>query len=448
MAKLNHWNPQSWKNFPVLQQPEWPDKSEFEAVISKIKSLPALVFAGETRELKKLLSRVNENKAFVLQCGDCAESFDSCRGPRIHALLNLFLQMVSIIGFSGGKRVISIGRVAGQYAKPRSRPTEIVNDQEMPVYRGDMINSSFPSMEARIPDPNRILEGYYLSGLTLNLLRAFVQGGYSDTGMSINWSKDEHNEDTFSYQEMMKTLNRSLLAIESLGYDINTQSPPQLQLFTSHEALVLDYEAALTRMDSITKAWYAASAHMLWIGDRTRTLGEGHLEFLSGVENPIGVKVGPTATSEELLKICEKLNPEKEEGKLIFISRLGSDLISQRLPGLLNIVAGKRPDVIWMCDPMHGNTFVNAAGIKTRSMEQIVGELKAFFSICVSQNVVPGGAHIEMTPDNVNECLGGLAGIKDRDLQTAYHSLCDPRLNHIQAREVAREIAKLLCNSD
>lgn len=440
-----NWNPNSWKRLPVRQQPSWPDERAYKNVIQKISNLPALVFAGETRELRQQLANVNKGGAFVLQCGDCAEAFDLCRGKRVHGLLNLILQLVAILGAEGGKRVVSIGRIAGQYAKPRSKDYEDVDGVSMPVYRGDMVNSCVPDPALRVPDPDRILEGYYLSGITLNLLRAFAQGGYSNASMGMMWARDTvDSQDSAKYEDVVSGLNKSLVVLESLGYDLRKDSKPAFHLFTSHEALLLDYESALTRVDSITEKWYATSAHMVWVGERTREANEGHIEYIRGIENPVGVKVGPSARVGELLGLADRVNPNREEGKLIFICRIGAAKINELLPKIVATVGESRKDIIWICDPMHGNTFTTRNGNKTRCVEDILFEIERFFAILRDHDITPGGIHLEVTPDAVTECVGGACNLTEDDLKLNYATLCDPRLNPKQARDIVSHVGAML----
>jgi len=440
------WNKNSWRTLPIQQQPSWPDDLECKATLNKLASLPALVFAGETRKLKLQLAEVLEGKAFVLQAGDCSEDFTRCNGPRIHDLLKVILQMSIIIAYAGEKKVVKIGRIAGQYAKPRSSNTEIHEGLELPSYRGDMVNSPKPTMQARIPDPKRMLEGYFMSTSTLNLVRAFTRGGYAAIDQVHSWSEANFNTIPAGqqYEEIVKGIRKSINFIKAVGLDTSVTQLNETSLYTSHEALLLEYEEAFTRIDTTTGLWYDASAHFVWLGDRTRQYDGAHIEFLRGINNPIGMKIGPNHKIDDIKRIIQRLNPENESGRLTLITRFGSKKIETLLPRLINEIKREGFNILWMCDPMHGNTYTNNLNQKTRLFEDILEEIRLFWQIHQVENTIAGGVHIELTGDNVTECLGGNRKLLDKDLLDNYQSNCDPRLNAEQAVELAFEIAKII----
>jgi 3-deoxy-7-phosphoheptulonate synthase len=444
--KTSEWSKSSWRSFPVYQQPQWPDKQMLDDELKKVSRLPALVFAGETRALKRQLAEAAEGRAFVLQCGDCAEDFASCHGPRIHDLLKVILQMSIILAFAGEKQVVRIGRIAGQYAKPRSSDTETINGMEIPSYRGDMINSPEPTLEARTPDPRRIVEGYFRSTATLNLVRAFTRGGYAALDYVQEWHRDfcEAFPANRKYMELVGGIRKAVNFTKAIGYDIYTPQLNQTTLYTSHEALLLDYEEAMTRIDTTTGDWYDTSAHMLWIGERTRQPDAAHVEFMRGIGNPVGVKIGPNHDIDDIKRVVEKLNPDNAAGRLTLITRFGAEKVGILLPKLLNELKKEGSKIVWSCDPMHGNTYSNQFQMKTRNLEEIIKELRAFCQIHDAEGSVPGGVHLELTGDKVTECIGGTRRLLDTDLQKNYRTNCDPRLNAEQAVELAFELAEIL----
>lgn len=424
MEKIK-WSPNSWKNFESLQQPDWNNKI-LEDVLLKLKNLPALVFSGETRNLSEDLLDVYEGGSFVLQVGNCAESFDECNGRNIHNFLRIFLQMSCIFELLSGKKVIKIGRIAGQYAKPRSKEKEFINDQELYTYRGDMVNSYKKTLDGRTPDPKRLLEGYFKSVSTLNLLRAFNQGGYLDIENFNDWSKHPQVQD-FLQNNIKK------IELENLS---------SRRVYISHEGLLLDYESCFARIDTtVTQKWYSTSAHTLWIGERTRSSTGAHVEFFSGVGNPIGVKISHNFEIEDIRNLLLKLNPSKEKSRIIFIIRMGKDNIGIFLPKLIRGVQNLGYNIIWMCDPMHGNTK-SKNGLKFRNFDDIYNEVSSFIDICHYESVIPGGIHLEITSDDVTECIGGLVDINLEDLQKKYESKVDPRLNASQSLEIISKISK------
>jgi len=440
------WSKSSWRKFPIEQQPAWPDSCTREEVFQSLSRLPALVFAGETRELKQKLAHAANGDQFVLQCGDCAEDFSECNGPRIHALLKVILQMSIILKYSGEKKVVTIGRICGQYAKPRSSDTEKVNGIIIPSYRGDMVNSPEPTLEARKPDPKRILDGYFRSTATLNLLRAFTQGGYASLEQVHAWHLDfcDKFPANRNYEKLIKGIRKTIKFMAASEIDIKAPELNKITLYTSHEGLLLEYEEAMTRIDTTTGKWYDTSAHMLWIGDRTRQPDGAHVEFMRGICNPIGIKVGPTYNIDEIKRIAEKINPENQAGRLTLITRFGAEKIESFFPFLLSEIKKEGFKIVWICDPMHGNTYENSNSIKTRKFDDILMELKKFFQIHASEGTVAGGVHLELTGDNVTECIGGNQKIIDNDLHKHYKTHCDPRLNAAQAVELSFKLTEIL----
>lgn len=443
---MDNWNKTSWRNFPALQQPNWPDKQAFEEVVQTISRLPPLVFAGEIRELKRQLAMAAEGEAFLLQGGDCAEAFSMCTAPAIRELLKVILQMTMIMGYAGGKPIVKVGRMAGQYAKPRSADTEMVNGMELPSYRGDMVNDNAPTPEARRPDPQRMLKGYHLSCATMNILRAFTMGGYAALDRVHSWNNDfvRRSPQGQLYEKLARQIEQAINFMRVLGLDTNIPQLTQASFFTSHEALLLGYEEALTRQDSTSGDWYDCSAHMLWIGERTRQLDGAHVEFLRGVGNPIGVKIGPSHDLEDVKRLVRALNPENEAGRLTLITRFGAKKIGDSLPGLARAMKAEGFKLVWSCDPMHGNTYTAESGHKTRNFDDILAEIRSFFEIHWAEGTVPGGVHFEMTGDDVTECTGGGRCILPQHLAQNYQTQCDPRLNAEQSLELAFQIAELM----
>ena len=427
--------------------PEYKDPEELNKVENSLKSLPPLVFAGEVRNLKKDLAKVESGQAFLLQGGDCAESFDEFSADLIRDTFKVLLKMAVVLTFGGKKPVIKIGRMAGQFAKPRSSDFEIINGQKLPSYRGDIINDIEPTIEHRLPKPERMLKAYTQSSSTLNLLRAFSQGGFADISRVHSWVL-ESTKGQVGYQkffDLATKITNSLEFMSAAGVNSeNSDSLRKVDFYTSHEALLLEYEEALCRLDSTTGLPVAGSGHMIWIGDRTRQIDGAHVEFCKGVQNPIGLKCGPSTDPDELIQLCKILNPENEPGRLTLITRFGSELISDYLPKIINSVKNAKLRVVWSCDPMHGNTIKSSNGYKTRPFEKILAEVKYFFKIHMSEGTFPGGVHVEMTGKDVTECTGGIKSIDDEDLHSRYHTACDPRLNASQSLELAFLIAEEL----
>jgi 3-deoxy-7-phosphoheptulonate synthase len=434
------WAPDTWRNFPVMQMPDYADAAKLAAVEGQLAGYPPLVFAGEARKLKKRLAKVAEGKGFLLQGGDCAESFAEHSADNIRDFFRVFLQMAVVLTFAGGQPVVKVGRIAGQFAKPRSSPTETIDGVEYPIYRGDIINDSAATVEGRKPDPERQIMAYRQSAATLNLLRAFAQGGYANLEHVHQWMLGFLKDSPASeqYNDLANRLTDTLGFMRAVG--ITAETAPQLRttdFFTSHEALLLGYEQAMTRVDSTSGDYYATSGHMLWIGDRTRQLDHAHVEFARGIKNPIGLKCGPSLKADELIKLIDALNPENEPGRLTLIARFGADKVEKHLPELIRAVKREGRAVVWSCDPMHGNTIKSTSGYKTRPFDAVMSEVRRFMSVHQAEGTHAGGVHIEMTGKDVTECTGGLRAITDEDLNDRYHTFCDPRLNAAQALELA-----------
>jgi 3-deoxy-7-phosphoheptulonate synthase len=441
------WSPGQWRNHTAGQQPVYPDPAALAATEARLAHCPPLVFAGEARRLKAALARATAGGAFLLQGGDCAESFDEFHANLIRDSLRVLLQMAVVLTFGAGMPVVKVARMAGQFAKPRSSDSETVGGVTLPVYRGDIINGPGFTAEARIPDPGRMLDAYYQSAVTLNLLRAFAQGGFADLRRVHDWNRSFVADSPLGprYAEISQRIDESLTFMQAVG--ITPANSPQMtetSVWTSHEALLLPYEQALTRTDSLTGTAYDCSAHMLWIGERTRQPDGAHVAFLKGVANPIGLKCGPTMTPDELLRLVELLNPENEAGRLTLIIRNGADQVEKTLPPLIRAVKRMGYDVLWSCDPMHGNTVKASSGYKTRDFDRILRELRQFFAVHRAEGTHPGGVHLEMTGKDVTECTGGARQIAESDLAQRYHTQCDPRLNGAQALEMAFLIAEEL----
>ncbi len=440
------WNPDSWRARPAAHQPTWPDQTELERVEKELAAVPPLVFAGEARDLKAKLARVAQGEAFLLQAGDCAESFDGFSADAIREKLRVILQMAVVLTYSSGVPAIKVGRIAGQFAKPRSKPTETVDGTELPSFLGHMVNDLPFSARDRRPEPARLLQAYNQSASTLNLLRAFTKGGFADLHRVQAWNQEfvASSAEGQRYRALAAEIDRALRFMESTG--VSSQHPEihEAEFFTSHEALILQYEEALTRKDSLTDEWYDCSAHMLWIGERTRQLDGAHVEFLRGVRNPVGCKVGPTATPDEIVGICERLNPEREPGRLTLISRMGAGAVADGLPPLLEAVRDAGHPVVWTCDPMHGNTFTSETGHKTRHFDDVLAEVTGFFAAHRQAGTWPGGIHVELTGDDVTECLGGADQLQAEDLGRRYETMCDPRLNARQGLDLAFRVAELV----
>ena len=441
------WSPDSWHGLVAEQQPAWPDAGDLDRALKQIGSLPPLVFAGEARTLLNSLGQVAQGNAFLLQAGDCAESFEEFSAVNIREKLRVILQMAVVLTYSIGVPVVKVGRMAGQFAKPRSSPVEKIGDLDLPSFRGHIVNDLAPTAEARVPDPRRLVQAYHQSASTLNLLRAFTKGGFADLNRVNAWTQEfvSSSPEGQRYEQLASEIERALNFMRACGVDTeNYAALHEVDVFTSHEALILGWEEALTRQDSLTGQWYDCSAHMLWIGERTRQLDGAHVEFLRGVGNPIGCKVGPTTSPEWVIEACERLNPAQIPGRLTLISRMGADKVEDTLRPLLRAVARSGHPVVWACDPMHGNTVTAPNGRKTREFENIVAEIAGFVRAHKAEGTWPGGIHVELTGENVTECTGGTDDLRHDDLDERYETICDPRLNGRQSLDLAFRVAELI----
>ncbi len=441
------WTPDSWRRHPAQQMPEYADAAALAAAEAQLAKYPPLVFAGEARTLKKSLAEVAEGRAFVLQGGDCAESFAEFHAFNIRDTFRVLLQMAVVLTYGAGLPIVKLGRMAGQFAKPRSAPVETRGDVTLPSYRGDNVNGLEFTAAARAPDPQRQVQAYFQSAATMNLLRAFAQGGYADLHQVNRWTADfiAASAQGDRYRELADHIGRTLKFMEACG--LNGDNTPQIRetaFYTSHEALLLGYEQALTRRDSLTGDWYDCSAHLLWIGERTRQPDGAHIEFCRGIGNPVGVKVGPKTKPGDVLRLCDLLNPANEAGRLMLIARMGADTVGDALPALVRAVQAEGRKVVWSCDPMHGNTITSSTGYKTRPFERVLAEVRGFFAVHRAEGTHAGGVHFEMTGQNVTECTGGAEGIDDEALAACYLTHCDPRLNGSQSLELAFLIAEML----
>ncbi len=444
---MSIWSPTSWREKPILQQPTYPNKDELKRVLKELGDYPPLVFAGEAKRLKEQLADVSQGNAFLLQGGDCAESFSEFHADNIRDTFKALMQMAVVMTYAGGVPVVKVGRLGGQFAKPRSSDTETVNGVTLDSYRGDIINGVEFTPEARTPDPQRMIKAYNQAAATQNLLRAFATGGLADLHQVHKWNlafahKSEVSE---KYEKLAEEIETSLRFMQACGITSKTyRNLRETDFYTSHEALLLPYEEAFTRKDSISGDWYDTSAHMLWIGDRTRQLDGAHVEYLKGVKNPIGVKAGPTMDPEDLIRLCQTLNPENEAGRLNVIVRMGADKVGEGMPKLIRAVEKEGMKVVWSCDPMHGNTIKSSTNFKTRPVDAILKEMKQFFQVHKAEGTYGGGVHLEMTGKNVTECIGGSFTVTEEDLSSRYHTHCDPRLNADQSLELAFLIADTL----
>jgi 3-deoxy-7-phosphoheptulonate synthase len=441
------WTPQSWRDRPAAQQPEWEDPAELDAALDVLRGLPPLVFAGEARSLTDALAEVHDRRGFVLQAGDCAETFEAFSANAIRDKMKVILQMAVVLTYGSGVPTVKIGRIAGQFAKPRSSPTERRDGMELPSFRGDMVNDFTFEAAARRPDPQRLLRAYHQAASTLNLVRAFAKGGFADLSRVHAWNLEyvDESPEGQRYDQLAGEIDRALRFMAACGIDLAREHRlHEVDFYTSHEALILGYEEALTRRDSLTDDWYDCSAHFVWIGERTRQLDGAHVEFLSGIENPIGVKLGPTASPDEVVALCDRLDPARRPGRLTLVSRMGADRVADALPPLLRAVELSGHPVIWVCDPMHGNTYQHASGYKTRDFGEVMRELHGFFAACDVADVWPGGVHVELTGENVTECLGGSREVLGDHLEQRYETSCDPRLNARQSLDLAFQVAELL----
>jgi len=446
---LENWGPTSWRNYTALQQPQYPSEAELRKACRTIESFPPLVFAGECRTLQNRLAKAATGEAFILQGGDCAEAFSQFSANRIRDTYRLLLQMSVVMMFGGGVPVVKMGRMAGQFAKPRSSDTETINGETLPAYRGDIINGPEFTAEARVPDPWRLVQAYNQSAATLNLLRGFSSGGYAGLDRVTKWNLDfmENSDEGKAYSDLAFRVDEAIQFMTACGLDHSSSLFRETDLYTCHECLLLDYEEALTRLDSTTGLWYDCSAHFLWCGERTRQLDNAHVEFLRGVQNPIGVKVSNKMDPGQLVSLIAAVNPNNIPGRLAVVVRMGADNLREKFPALIKAVQQAGQVVTWVCDPVHGNTescTVNGQLYKTRRFENIRAEIEAFFDVHAEMGSVPGGVHLEMTGENVTECIGGGSQVAETDLNSRYHTHCDPRLNAEQALEIAFYVASRL----
>ena len=444
---MKTWSPSSWRDFPIKQQPTYPDRAALQRVEEELAKMPPLVFAAEARSLRRSLADVAADKGFLLQGGDCAESFAEFSANNIRDTFKVLLQMAVVMTFAGRKRVVKVGRLAGQFAKPRSADMEKRGDQELPSYRGDNVNDLEFTAAARVPDPKRLLKAYHQSTATLNLVRAFANGGLADLHRVSKWNTGfiSINPNREKYQKIADDVQQALEFMEVLG--INSDNTPALHettLYTSHEALLLNYEQAMTRQDHLTDKWYDTSGHMLWIGERTRELDGAHVEFFRGLHNPIGMKVGPTADPDDVLRVIDRLDPNNDAGRLTLIVRMGAGTLPEKLPNLVKPILAEGRNVVWSCDPMHGNTETASNNYKTRNFDNIVQELREFFQIMRAEGSHAGGIHLEMTGQDVTECTGGAYQVSEAELEKRYRTQCDPRLNADQVLELAFNVAELM----
>ena len=441
------WSPDAWRTRRAAQQPDWPDSAALEDVLAQVRRLPPLVFAGEARTLTDSLAAAHSGDAFLLVAGDCAESFEAFSADSIRDKLKVILQMSVVLTYGSGVPTIKVGRMAGQFSKPRTDATETRDGVELPSFRGDTVNDSAFEAVARRPDPARLLRAYHQSAATLNLTRAFAKGGFADLTRVHSWNQEfvASSPEGQRYEALASDIERALRFMAACGIDLQAELQlHQVDVWTAHEALLLAYEEALTREDSITGDWYDCSAHLLWIGDRTRQIDGAHVEFLSGVKNPLGIKLGPTASQQDVVSLCERLNPARRPGRLVLFSRMGADRVGELLPPLLRATKAAGHPVVWACDPMHGNTFRHESGVKTRRYDDVMRELHGFFDACRAADVWPGGVHIELTGEDVTECLGGSEAVLVGHLDQRYETMCDPRLNARQSLDLAFETAGLL----
>jgi len=441
------WSPSSWRAFPALHQPDWPDPAGADAARERLHAMPPLVFAGEARALRASLGEVAAGRAFLLQAGDCAESFNEFSAVAIREKLKILLQMAAVLTYGATLPIVKVGRIAGQFAKARTSPVERIGGLELPSFRGHMVHGETPTAAARVPDPDRMVQAYHQSAATLNLLRAFTKGGFADLNQVHMWNQEfvASSAQGQRYEQLASEIERAMRFMAACGIDLSRA--PQLRetdVWTSHEGLLLDYEEGLTRRDSLTGDYYDCSAHMLWIGERTRQPDGAHVEFFTGVHNPLGCKLGPTATPAEVLELIERLDPEGVPGRLTLIARMGAPRVRELLPPLLRAVRDSGHPVVWACDPMHANVFATADGRKTRHFDDVMAEIGGFFAACDAEGIWPGGVHIEFTGDDVTECLGGSEALLEEHLNNRYMTLCDPRLNARQSLDLAFRVAELM----
>ncbi|HZH02698.1 MAG TPA: 3-deoxy-7-phosphoheptulonate synthase class II [Myxococcaceae bacterium] len=441
------WNPDSWRTRPIVQQPEWPDPAARDSVLRQLQGLPPLIFAGEAQRLREALGRVAQGRGFLLQAGDCAETFDAFSEEGIRDKLKVILQMAVVLTYGAGLPVVKVGRIAGQFAKPRSALTEVRGGEGLPVYRGDIVNGLAFTADERRPDPARMLRAYHQASATLNLLRALSQGGFADLVRVQAWNQAfvARSPAGQRYQAMAQEVERALRFMAACGVNLSSESElHRIDFYVSHEALLLDFEEAMVRQDPSSGRFYDTSAHLLWIGERTRQPNGAHVEFMRGIGNPVGLKLGPSVTPDEAVALCGLLDPQRQPGRLTLISRMGAAKIEAALPGMVRAVRDAGHPVVWACDPMHGNTITGSAGHKTRRFDDILSEVRGFFAVHRDEGTHPGGLHVELTGEDVTECLGGAEEILEEHLGQRYETACDPRLNASQSLEMAYRVSEML----
>ena len=441
------WTPGSWRDKPVVQMPTYPDPAALADVGRQLQAWPPLIFGREAGTLRERLAQVSRGKAFLLQGGDCAESFDDLSTGTVRDTFRVILQMAVLLTFAASRPVVKVGRIAGQFAKPRSSDSEVTDGVSLPSYRGDIVNGAEFSAASRTPDPQRLLRAYSHSAAVLNLLRAMAQGGFADLHEVHRWTSDfvRHSPQGERFEAVAQSITEALAFMEACGFDASgSPQVKEVEFYTSHEALHLTYGEALTRRDEASGRWYGGSAHMLWLGERTRALDGAHVAYLRGIDNPIGCKLGPNASADDLLRLLDVLNPDNTEGRMVLITRMGADLLGERLPPLIDAVQREARNVVWCCDPMHGNTVSTSAGYKTRDFPRILAEVRSFFAVHAAAGSYAGGVHFEMTGQDVTECTGGAQGLTEAGLQARYRSACDPRLNGSQSLELAFLVAEML----
>jgi 3-deoxy-7-phosphoheptulonate synthase len=441
------WTPSAWRDLPAEQQPEWPDPHVLDQTLKSLSALPPLVFAGEARSLQRALAEVASGGAFLLQAGDCAESFHDFTADSIRDKLKVILQMAVVLTYGAGLPVVKLGRIAGQFAKPRSSATELVDGRILPSFRGHVVHDDAPTELGRVPDPTRMLAAYHQSASTLNLLRAFTKGGFADLSQVHTWNQQfvAGSPGGQHYEALAAEIDRALHFMRACGINLGDEaSLQQVDFWTSHEGLILGYEEAMTRRDSLTGDWYDTSAHLVWVGERTRRIDGAHVNFLSGLSNPVAVKIVPNATPDDVVRLCAALDPDRTPGRLTLITRLGAGRAPALLPPLVQAVGAAGHPVVWACDPMHGNTFTGPGGRKTRHFDYVLTEIREFFAACRAEGAWPGGVHVELTGDNVTECLGGTDEVLENQLELRYNTICDPRLNASQSLDLAFQVADLL----
>ncbi len=447
VPSMADWTPKSWQHLSAQQQPQWIDVDEYESAVNELRLKPPLVFAAQTRALTEQLARVSQGKGFLLHAGDCAESFAEFSADKVRDQIKVILQMSVALTYSTGLPTLKLGRIAGQYAKPRSSTTETRDGVELESFRGDIVNGIDFTFDSRRPDPQRLIQAYNQAAATHHLIDSFTKGGFADLAQVHRWNLEfvGTSDEGQRYDQLSTEIDRAMRFMAACGIDLSKERQlHEVDLYTSHEALLLGYEEALTRLDTLSGGWYGTSAHLLWIGERTRQLNGAHVHFLAGLQNPLAVKIGPSASPDDVLALCRALDPDRRAGRLTLVSRMGASKVEQCLPAIVRAVKKSGHPVVWACDPMHGNTYQHESGYKTRHFDTVMEEIAKFFGVCHGEGVWPGGVHIELTGDNVTECLGGGDEVTGSDLDSRYETLCDPRLNARQGLDLAFRLAELM----